>query len=203
MALSVEQINEAADDNALYALLKSELLRLFPMWLLKKPAAFRRRREAAPPGMRAMAATYDLDVSLALDDLAWHFVNHPALWENEETLWALGELGQPEAVRIFGQALEFMRPRLSALVAKTKEWNERADTHTESHGRPMKNARFLHDWLKEVGIDAHMDTLTRDFWALVKPEPMAVLSWWLKYARRNPERCVGGKGAVFWQRFTE
>lgn len=150
-----------------------------------------------------MAATYDLDVSLALDDLAWHFVNHPGLWENEETLWALGELGQPEAVLIFGQALEFMRPRLSALVAKTKEWNERADTHTESHGRPMMNARFLHDWLKEVGIDAHMDTLTRDFWALVKPEPMAVLSWWLKYARRNPERCVGGKGAVFWQRFTE
>jgi len=31
------------------------------------------RMRALPPGLRAMIAIYELDVSMALDDLGWHF----------------------------------------------------------------------------------------------------------------------------------
>ena len=40
---------------------------------------------ALPPGLRAMAATHELDVSMTLDDLGWHFANWHNLELAEET----------------------------------------------------------------------------------------------------------------------
>ena len=46
-----------------------------------------------PVGLRAMAATYELDVSFALDDLGWHFGNWHSTELSEETARGLEELG--------------------------------------------------------------------------------------------------------------
>jgi hypothetical protein len=46
-----------------------------------------------PRGLRAKAATYELGVSLALDDLGWHFGNWRHLGLAQETLDGLGEHG--------------------------------------------------------------------------------------------------------------
>jgi hypothetical protein len=46
---------------------------------------------ALPPGLRAMTAIYQLDVSMALDDLGWHFGNWPDRALREETLQGLKE----------------------------------------------------------------------------------------------------------------
>src|SRR3569832_714688 len=59
-----------------------------------------------PIGLCAMAATYELDVSLALDDLGWHFGNWHSPEMSEETLRGLEELGATEMAVIFRQAYE-------------------------------------------------------------------------------------------------
>ena len=58
-----------------------ELLKLLQKELESRISAARTEPEflaqirELPIGLRAMAATYELDVSLTLDDLGWHFGN--------------------------------------------------------------------------------------------------------------------------------
>jgi hypothetical protein len=40
-----------------------------------------------PPGLRAMASTYQFDVSMALDDLGWHFASWHHHGYAQETGW--------------------------------------------------------------------------------------------------------------------
>ena len=57
-----------------------------------------------------MAAMYQLDVSLALDDLGWHFANWHHQAYSEETIWALQELETAEAAEIFAAAYVAAQP---------------------------------------------------------------------------------------------
>ena len=91
-----------------------------------------------------MAATYDLDVSMALDDLAWHFINHDGSMEfAEETVLGLRELEAPEAADIFHAALEIIAPH----------WQELEDG---------MQAKAAHDWLDSKGIQASIIDLRKD-----------------------------------------
>ena len=65
-----------------------------------------------PPGLRAMAATHHLDVSLTLDDIGWHFLNfgHPS--HVEETERGLRELGLPDVADMFREAYALIGPHL-------------------------------------------------------------------------------------------
>src|SRR6267142_4362003 len=97
-SISVEAIDSSSDDE-LFSLLGKELE--------KRVSAERGSPEFVaeirnlPVGLRAMAATYELDFSLALDDLGWHFGN----WHNvdlaEETSQGLEELGASELASVF------------------------------------------------------------------------------------------------------
>jgi len=90
MSLTIPQIRNTSSDEALLELLLGELKRLFPPSLRSDPVVFLSRLQNAPAGLRTMAATYDLDVSMAMDDLAWHFINHhESLDLAEETLGGL------------------------------------------------------------------------------------------------------------------
>src|SRR2546427_503368 len=66
--------------------------------------AFAREIRELPAGLRAMAATHHLDVSLTLDDIGWHFLNfgHPS--HVEETEQGLRELGMSEVAAMFHEA---------------------------------------------------------------------------------------------------
>jgi hypothetical protein len=57
-----------------------------------------------PPGLRAMAATYELDVSLTMDDLGWHFGN-----------WHSTELAQGTAHGQLKQLIAFFRRIATAM----------------------------------------------------------------------------------------
>lgn len=57
-----------------------------------------------------MAATFGLDVSMALDDLAWHFVNHHSVDWYEETSQGLRELEAVEAAELFEKAFAIIEP---------------------------------------------------------------------------------------------
>jgi hypothetical protein len=77
MGISLEIIHSSSDDE-LFALLGKELESRISA--KSGSAEFMSEIQGLPAGLRAMAATYELDVSLALDDLGWHFGN----WHSED-----------------------------------------------------------------------------------------------------------------------
>jgi len=94
----------APDDDALFELLSAELnARLKEV--SRDMDALHAELLRLPRGLRAMGATHPLDVSMALDDLGWHFGNWPSQAIARETLSGLRELGATEAAEIFEAAL--------------------------------------------------------------------------------------------------
>jgi len=173
MALSIKRIRGASSDEDLLDLLLAELRRFFPPELRDDPIVYCSRLQTAPKGLRAMAATYDLDVSMALDDLAWHFVNHHSSLElAEEAILGLRELEAPEVAEIFRAALEIIKPH----------WHEIED---------VVQSRAAHAWLDSTGIQELMNPLNRRLWKLLSQyDKSSLLSLWTAYAHKYPDRCV-------------
>src|SRR5262249_45883802 len=109
--LSPSRIARMRSDEALFKLLGGELKRWLPPYDSDHLEPLVKSLQRLPPGLRAMAATYELDVSMALDDLGWHFAN----WHHQglalETLAGLRELGAFAEATIFEQALKIARAR--------------------------------------------------------------------------------------------
>lgn len=57
-----------------------------------------------PIGLRAIAATYHLGISLSLDDIGWHFFNFGEAAFVDETATGLQELGLSELADWFDEA---------------------------------------------------------------------------------------------------
>jgi len=55
-----------------------------------------------------MAATHHLDISLALDDIGWHFLNFGETGHVKETEMGLRELGMSEMANLFAEAYRIM-----------------------------------------------------------------------------------------------
>ncbi len=66
-----------------------------------------------PPGLRAMAATHWLDISLTLDSITWHFGNFGEPHLVAETEAGLRELGLHDLTSCFVEARELMLPLLA------------------------------------------------------------------------------------------
>ncbi len=173
--LTVEAIRGAADDEVLFKLLTGELDRLMPPEVQGDPGALRAAIAKAPRGMRAMAAVHPLDVSMALDDLAWHFGNHPDLGDALVTLEGLRELGLDDAVEWFGQVIEIVKPYLHKYgPPKWRFWES------------------FPDWLERTGIQKKCDPLNHRWWRKYSHVKggKGLMDAWAPYARRFPERCV-------------
>jgi hypothetical protein len=118
-----------------------------------------------PPGLRAMAATYELDVSLALDDFGWHFGNWHDTELAEETAAGLVELGAPEIAELFRGAYQLAQ----------QFWQELG---SESWG----------DWYHGSRLEEAVMPLNRRAWAILQGRWNGIFSYWVEYARRHPER---------------
>ena len=108
MGLTIDGLTSAKDDNDLFDLLSTELNERFPADLQENRDQFLTELAASPRGLRAMAGIFDLDVSLSLDDLAWHFGNHNDERFFNETALGLRELDACEAADIFLAAWEIV-----------------------------------------------------------------------------------------------
>ena len=109
--LTPTAIARARSDKALQARLGQELTRLIgPGPASTGLSRFVARLRSLPPGLRAMAATYELDVSMALDDLAQHFVNWHHLALSRETFSGLRVLGAHDEAEVFHEALLMVLP---------------------------------------------------------------------------------------------
>jgi hypothetical protein len=119
-----------------------------------------------------MAGIFDLDVSMALDDLAWHFGNHNDERFLQETVLALRELEAVEAADLFQSAWDIAAPYLPEI--RIKDW-ESEDPH---------------DYFDRT-IQSMVDPLNDRMWAICKEcGDRGLLQYWLAYARKYPERCV-------------
>lgn len=110
--MSIQSHELSAEDDALV----SQVSELLKTHIHADPygwdGAFAEEIRRLPPGLRAMAATHHLDVSLTLDDIGWHFLNfgHPS--HIEETELGLRELGLSNLADMFREAYSLVGPLL-------------------------------------------------------------------------------------------
>jgi len=120
-----------------------------------------------------MAATHELDVSMSLDDLAWHFLNHNNDRVLQESELGLKELEALEPADLFQSAWEIVAPFLPEI--RGKDWD----------------AEERHEYLERSGIQARIDPLNERMWAICKEQgKLGLLHYWVNYAKKYPERCM-------------
>jgi hypothetical protein len=118
-----------------------------------------------PVGLRAMAATHHLDVSLTLDDIGWHFLNfgHPS--HVEETEQGLRELGLSEIATMFHEAYALVQPHLAEI---------------------RRAGRDYYGTMERLGYMKQINRLTDRARAALGDQ--GIYRYWAVYARQHPER---------------
>jgi hypothetical protein len=134
--------------------------------------SFAKNLTALPPGLRAMAATHWLDISLTLDSITWHFGNfgEPGLVAATEE--GLTELGLHELRACFTEAKELMQPLLA--------------DRTEADGD-------AYEILERNNLGPVGRALDRRAWDLggAESNDSVIYKAWVRYARAHPERVFG------------
>lgn len=121
-------------------------------------------------GLRAMAATHHLDISLALDDIGWHFLNFGEAGHVTETEMGLRELGMDEMASLFAEAYRIIEPHLVEI-------------------RKLGGDYYV--CLERSGEIERIEELSKRAWS-VQSEGGIYLAW-VRYAGKNPECVFGAK----------
>jgi len=167
MSLTVNEITSANSNEQLFKLLSSELNERLGA-IRKDLNEHVRFIRTLPRGLHAMAAIQRLDISMAIDDLGWHFHNFHHRELSEETLAGLRELEATEAAEIFHKAMVL----------------------TEPHWEKIGGAEF-EEWYAESGLEKSIEPLNKELWALCEQSrDYGLLNFWLGYARKYPERIL-------------
>lgn len=123
-----------------------------------------------PAGLRAMAATHWLDLSLTLDEIGWRFLNFGEPGLVEETEKGLRELGLDLLANYFAETYEIVRP--------LRETVNNGDQDYEA--------------LERIGKSERIDELSRLAWELESDgetfSDSVIYGAWLRYVRAYPER---------------
>lgn len=173
MALTVEQIDAAESDQAMVDLLSAELQRLLPEEVQEDRDRYHQKIATLPPGLRAMAGMHFFDVSMTMDDLAWHFGNQNDERDLQETLNGLRELELNEVADRFEKAWKILEPHFNAFRDGTVK------------------AENFYDWSENIGAQQQIEPMNDFIWDFCKASgDLGLLSSWPTYARRYPERCV-------------
>jgi hypothetical protein len=120
-----------------------------------------------PMGLRAIAATHHLDISLTMDDIGWHFLNFGEPGLVRETEAGLRELGLDEIADYFAEARSVVVP----LKAEIKE------------------AEDYYACLESRGLMDRINELTDR--ACAKQPTLSgspIYAAWTRYARTHPEQ---------------
>jgi hypothetical protein len=158
-----------ADDEALLKMISDRLGTRVGASPYASDGSFAEQISSLPVGLRAMAATHWLDLSLTLDDVTWHFLNFGEPNLVEETEKGLRELGLTELADVFHSAYELVKPHLDQMVLD----------------------QGYEDCLQRVGTIEESTRLNDRAWDLAKgPEGAAagsaIYASWITYARRHP-----------------
>ena len=165
-SLTIESLRATESDDALFQLLGAELERRLPDGR-KADDHFVSQIRALPRGLRAMAATYELDVSLALDDLGWHFGNWHHLGLAEETLRGLRELGAARMAEVFDKAFAIAQEYWDRLGSE--DWSD------SYHGSALEES---------------LGAVNDEAWKIWHESERGLFAHWIAYARQFPERLI-------------
>lgn len=167
MALTEAQILECAGHDDLLKLLFSDLRVRLPPGEPFHMGRFLQKIRTIPIGLRAMAATFELDVSMTLDDLGWHFGNWTHRGYCDETLRGLRELEAAEYAEMFAKAYELARSCWTELRDLSyddfEKWYDRSDFHKAT-------ALLSSRWWDLEEIDGE------------------IFGHWTRYARKYPHK---------------
>jgi hypothetical protein len=172
MALTEARIRECTDEE-LSKLLSAELNRWLPHGQDPDLDLFLARLGLIPSGLRAMALTYQLDVSITLDDLGWHFANWHHRRYCEQTIWALRELEAFEHAELFVLAFAFAQ----------LWWDKIGDLI-------RRDFRDFVEWYPNSEFEKTTMPLTERMWELQKIKG-GLLGFWTSYARKYPRNVIG------------
>ena len=172
MALTVEQIRATVDDGVLVDLLFDEARRLLPDELFADTNRYYKSLDNVPRGIRSLAGIYPFIVSMEMDDLAWHFSNHPDTRHIRETLNGLREFEMTEIADLFESTSKIMQPYLPDL-----------------HPGKFRDQPF-YQWSKSAGIQDQIDPWNKAIWATQSGLALGLLTPCALYARKYPERFV-------------
>lgn len=173
MPIDILRIRNCVSDDELFDLLGAELRRRLPDIDGETLDDFVVRLEALPRGFRAMAAIYRLDVSMALEDLAWHFRDCHHRGFAQATVAGLLELECEEMADAFGEAFACAQPYWE-LLAVHEDFDE-----------------FLR-WYETSELRVKLDPLDRKIWDWCETRnEFGLMTLWLDYARKYPERLTG------------
>jgi len=174
MSLNLADIKSASSDEALFKLLSAELNHRLPKSVHDNCDVLVKSIRELPRGLRAMAAIYHLDISMAMDDLVWHFFNFFHRGLCDETKLGLRELEALEVAEVFGQALAKIEPN----------WDKIGQLKEES---PQAFA----NWYDSSDLSAAFKPLNKRLWEICAASPQyGLLQFWLIYARKYPERVL-------------
>ena len=174
MKLTEAIIKTCKTDEDLLKKLTDELERQIPVDIREDHELYVKHIRGLPPGLRAMASTHELDVSITLDDLGWHFANHHSKPYSEETLWGLRELEAQEAADIFSLSYELVLPywgKIGSLVCE--------------------DFKLFIDWYNDSDLEKVLTPLNRKIWNLrERLGYYGFQSYWLVYARKYPKKVL-------------
>lgn len=174
MSLSLADIKSASSDEALFKLLSSELNHRLPKSVHDNCDVLVHSIRELPRGMRAMAAIYRLDVSMAMDDLGWHFFNFYHRGLCDETKLGLRELEALEVAEAFEQALEKIEPNWEKIGQLKKE-----------------SSNAFGDWYDSSDLRDALKPLNKRLWKICAASPQyGLMQFWLNYAQKYPERVL-------------
>ncbi len=173
MALTQASIREEESDEKLLDLLLGELSQRMAHVAEADTPTFTAALKELPRGLRAMAATYQLDVSMALDDLGWHFGN----WHDHgycmETSRGLHELETGELADLFDRAYAVATVHWAGIGAQADE--------------------SFSEWYHGSELETATMDLSRRWWELCDGSG-GLFKFWTAYARKYPERIVPDEG---------
>ena len=116
-----------------------------------------------PPGLAAMAATHQLDVSLTMDPLGWHFSNWHHHGYARATASGLRELGAVHAAELFE----------SAYLIAQRYWKELESADAS--------------WYDSSGFERELEPIDRELSELVESYgEFGIMSLWVTYAKQHP-----------------
>jgi hypothetical protein len=154
---------KSVSNEELLEILSNELQRRLPM--SKNSPEFSLALKELPKGFRAMAATYELDVSLTMDDIGWHFGNWHSLPFAEETHSGLVELEAAELAKLFLNAIENAKCYWRELGVE--DWS---------------------DWYPGSSLEKKMKPLNEAMYSILDKQWNGMFGYWVSYARKHPGR---------------
>ena len=176
MGLRTQDCTPSTSDKELLRQLSAELERRLPPDLHDDYELLVAAMRGLPRGLRAMAAIYRLDVSMAVDDLGWHFCNFHDRAFCDETQRGLRELEAVEAAEIFESARALVEPH----------WDEVGS-------RKVIGGEAFTEWYSNSGLERALAPLNRRLWAISERSPSyGLMQFWLDYARKYPARVLEG-----------